>query len=373
LIKFITIAIFLVFLSCTQSDKSKTDLDLLKNDVDVNVSDVDMVKTPVETTDMDNTSSDGLCGAMKGQLFNANHPWNKQVDKWLVDSQSDAIINFLQTNHTASAKFRIDGTSDQVNNTYGITLLYANNSVEHKTFSKTDDFYTPDCDSIAPPIPVNGAIEGESAYSCENDGDCHLIVIDIDECKLFEMWRADIEGNNFNGGCLAVWNLSQTYDDTLRGDCCTSADAAGLPIAAHMFTADDIVEGSISHAIRFILPNKFMREDIYVRPATHSTPATSGGPDAPPYGARMRLKSSFKMNTLNPAAQIVAKALQKYGMILSDGGNITFTAANDRFTSAKWADVDLGSNDLTSLEWSDFEVVEMGKRFNWSACSCKRN
>ena len=50
----------------------------------------------------------------------------------------------------------------------------------------------------------------------------------------------------------------------------------GLPIAAHMFNADEIAAGEIPHAIRFILPNELMRERIYVRPATHSTGATSG-------------------------------------------------------------------------------------------------
>jgi hypothetical protein len=60
-------------------------------------------------------------------------------------------------------------------------------------------------------------------------------------------------------------------------------------------------------------------------------------------------------------------------MILSDGGNLTFTATNDRFTETKWADVGLGPNDLTDLEWSDFEVPELGDRFTWdSSCDCNR-
>ena len=60
-------------------------------------------------------------------------------------------------------------------------------------------------------------------------------------------------------------------------------------------------------------------------------------------------------------------------MILSDGGNITFTFANDRFTTAKWTDVDLMPGDLTSLEWTDFEVVELGTRYTWDgACNCDR-
>jgi serine/threonine-protein kinase len=139
-----------------------------------------------------------------------------------------------------------------------------------------------------------------------------------------------------------------------------------------MFNADEIREGVIPHAIRFILPNRLMRERTYVRPATHSTGATTGPSDAPPYGARLRLRADYDMSGLEPAAQVVAEALRDYGMILSDGGNLTFTATNDRFTQTKWADVGLEPGDLTSLEWSDFEVVDGGERFVFdSSCDCQ--
>ena len=315
----------------------------------------------------------GICGAAEGQLFNSTHPWNQRVDTAALDSESDAIINYLQTNHTDAARFRIDGPSDIENNTYGIVILYADSDTPNESFTLSDAFYSPDCDPAPIPVPEGGAIEGESGYACEGNGDCHLIVVDRSTCRLHEMWRADITDSGFNGGCQAVWDLTQDYTETLRGDCCTSADAAGLPIAAHMFTADEIAAGEIRHAIRFILPNSLMRDRIYVRPATHSTGATSGPADAPPYGARLRLKADFDESGLNSAAQVVAQALKAYGMILSDGGGITFTAANDRYTTHKWTDVGLMPGDLTSLAWSDFEVVELGERFTWdNSCDCNR-
>lgn len=315
----------------------------------------------------------GRCGAAEGQLFDSSHPWNQRVDEVATDAESDAIIAYLQSNHTAGAKFRIDGPSDEPDNVYGITVLTVGDETPHEDFEENDSFYSPDCDHVPMPIPAIGATEGETAYACESDGDCHLLVVDTGECRLYEMYRANRTDSSFDGGCLAVWDLTAPYADTLRGDCCTSADAAGLPIAAHMFDADEVAAGEIPHALRFILPNSLMRERIYVRPATHSTGATSGPADAPPYGSRMRLRADFDASGLNPAAQVVATALQRYGMILSDGGNITFTASNDRFTTAKWADVGLGPGDLTSLEWTDFEVVELGERFTWDgACDCSR-
>src|ERR1019366_5372346 len=114
-----------------------------------------------------------------------------------------------------------------------------------------------------------------------------------------------------------------------------SADAAGFPVAPLLFSADELATGSINHAIRFILPNPRMRAHVFVHPATHAG-APSGPPSAPPMGAHFRLKASFDVSHLKPAAQIVARALQKYGMFLSDGGFITLTAQSDADTTARY-------------------------------------
>src|SRR6187549_27616 len=131
------------------------------------------------------------------------------------------------------------------------------------------------------------------------------------------MWHANVDGT-FKGGCLAVWESSRTYADTLRGDQCTSADAAGYPIAPLLFTADEVAAGHIDHAIRFAIPNDDIDNDVFYHPASHGTDADGDG--TVPYGARFRLKADFDMNRLDdPDARVVAVALQKYGMVLADG------------------------------------------------------
>ncbi len=309
-----------------------------------------------------NTGSLDACGDALGQLFPPGSIWNTPVDSAALDSESDAVIAYLQANHTASARFQID---------FSIKLLHADASTPHLTFTQTGDFYSPDCDPAPIPVPPGGSLEGETGYACLSDGDCHLLVVDSSTCRLHEMWRANIVGTNFQGGCQVIWDLTQVYPANMRGDYCTSADAAGLPISAHMFTADEVQAGAIEHAIRFILPNSLMRADTYVHPATHSTGATSGPSNAPPYGARMRLKASTDISGLSPAAQVVAKALKKYGMVLSDGGNITFTAMADDYTTAKWSGVNLGASDLKPLAWSDFEMVDGGQRYNINNGDCQ--
>jgi serine/threonine-protein kinase len=240
-----------------------------------------------------------------------------------------------------------------------------------RTFTPTGDFYSPDCDNVQMPVPPNGALEGETGYACAHDGDCHLIV--VRGTTLYEMWRANIANGVFDGGCLAVWDLSKVYGPSGRGDQCTSADAAGYPIAALLATADEVKAGVVPHAIRFILPNTHIRQGVYVHPATHSTSPT-GGTNGVPYGARLRLKSTpdveQKIAALKPGARAIARAMQKYGMFLADGGNIALTVADDRFTTAKWSGL-LGPLDLVTLQPQDFDMVDGGARITYTG-DCAR-
>jgi hypothetical protein len=298
-------------------------------------------------------------------LFPPAAPWYQDVSNAALDAESAQVIAGLQSRGGWGAgSFRID---------FSIEVLQADSSVVPRTFTRSGDFYDPDCDFVPMPVPPGGRLEGESNYACASDGDCHLIV--IQGSKLYEMWRADITGGTatgqpFGGGCLAVWDLTRNYwapatppAPFARGDQCTSADAAGYPITALLFNADEVKSGSLNHAIRFILPNDRIRKGAYVHPATHSG-AGKGTPtaDTVPYGARFRLKQSFDLTKLpNEGARTVARALQRYGMFLSDGGNIALTAQADTTTTAKWSGL-LGSSDLNKILVTDFEMVDGGTR-----------
>ena len=64
--------------------------------------------------------------------------------------------------------------------------------------------------------------------------------------------------------------------------------------------------------------------------------------------------------------------MQKYGMFLSDGGNIALTAQSDQDTTAKYADIDFGPRDLQDLKVTDFEVVDGGTLIRLTS-DCVRN
>lgn len=321
---------------------------------------------PGRSAPQDVTPSEGRACDKQGRaepLLGPKAPWNQSVRAAPLARDSARIIEYLAKNHAGRHRFATD---------MSIVMLVADAKVQRLPFQKNDAFYSPDCDFVPVPVPSGGRIEGESGYACEHDGDCHLIVHVPSECRLYEMWRADIRGKEFRGGCLAVWETNRDYPETLRGAECTSADAGGLPIAPLLFTASEVRSGRIRHAIRFILPNQHIRRRQYVPPATHATGATRGPEEAPPYGSRLRLRATFSPERLTPGARVVAEALKEYGMILADGGLVTFTAASDWGSSDSWGDVGFGARDLTSLEWEDFEVVDTGPAREWRG-ECRRN
>jgi len=318
------------------------------------------------------TGAAGTAGATAaGTLFDLPHPWTTDVSGYPKAAMSDAIINGL----IAAGGW---GQNNQFLTDASILILADDGSAPTRSFTRTADFYTPDCDNVPFPVPAGGAIEGETGYACAGDGDCHLLVVQRAQKKLFEMWRANITGTSvaeFRAGCVAVWDLSKQYGSTLRGKGCSAADAGGFPMTAMLATSDEVAAGRVGHALRFILPNDRIRDGIYVPPGTHSTMPTSGGPDTPPYGVRFRLKATFDTSGLPAGAKVLAQALKTYGMFLADGGNIALTIASDRFSTAKWSAQGVTNNrSLASLGVGDFEVVDYGAEVDWKAdTDCVRN
>jgi serine/threonine-protein kinase len=298
--------------------------------------------------------------------------FNQAVDTTSLDSQSDTIINTLEANGGwgNSNRFQID---------FSIDVHYTSNPTVYLPF-KDLGVYQPDSDLPSQvPVPASGnaGFESSQGRTCDG-GDCHYLAVDVTQHQLVESWAASVANGFFqSSGVVALWDMQKNYPVNLRGDVCTSADAGGLPIAPLLFTAEEVAAGEINHAIRLILPNARIQCREYVRPATHGTgPSSCSGwatSNGVPYGARLRLKAGFNLSTLpNTGARVVARALQKYGMILADGGNIALTAKSDRSSTTKWSGL-LASTDLAALQVTDFEMVDGGQRIGFSSYDCVRN
>ncbi len=330
---------------------------------------------PLTTGDTGTDTSGGddgtLCASQaEGRYFPDDAWFYADVSAAPVTSDSSAITQWMVENMGpggwGTGTMRID---------FSIVAVDAPAGTEKRVFEiEPDYYYEPDCDTAPVPLPPGGYVEDYpqdppdpnnqwAGYDCSGfaDGaDCHMIVVSRSEQRLYELYHATVDaGNTFYGGCEALWSTATAPTGDGRGQQCTSADAAGFPIAPLLFSAEEVKAGVIDHAIRFILPNSMIRAKKYVYPATHGT-NTSGPMTSIPYGGHMRLKADYPIQNLKPAAQVVAKAMQKYGMYMADGGNIALTAQADVVSCATWAEVDLGPQDLNMLKATDFEVIDHG-------------
>ncbi len=119
--------------------------------------------------------------------------------------------------------------------------------------------YASDSDPGPYPIPDNAPIEGGP----NSTGDRHVLVVDQDHCKLYELFSAHKEANGWQAASGAIFDLTS---NKLRPLGWTSADAAGLPIFPGLVRYAEVRKGAINHALRFTVVNS---QRAYILPATH--------------------------------------------------------------------------------------------------------
>ena len=298
-----------------------------------------------------------------GAMFSGAQPWTADVSGAEKSDRSDAIIGAL----TAAGGW---GTDNRLQIDFSNAVFFADANTPRMQVVGVEDYCGggPDCDAVPAemPVPENANIGGSTDLQCDPSGntegqaDCQLLVVDHDGQKLYETYQSTKDGDAIKAQGFFIWDLTKEYPENLRGDQCTSADAGGFPIAAMTPTADEVASGAIDHAIRFILPNDRMRAGVYVHPASHAGGPESTDTNAPPYGVRFRLKADFDESGYTDPQKVVITALKTHGMLLADGGQVPLTFADDRTSTAKWAELGIASDTFSAITPDAFEVVELG-------------
>jgi hypothetical protein len=269
-----------------------------------------------------------LPGAPNCPVFPATNVWNVPIDGRPVASDSATLITTIGLDRGLHMDFGSYAG-------YGIPY----NIVTSTTSRSTVTFdYDDESDHVGYPIPSSPKIEGGS--------DRHILMVDKDACRLYELFAARQEGGGWAAGSGATWDLRS---NALRPAGWTSADAAGLPILPGLVRYDEVVAGTIAHALRFTAPQT---RRAYIYPARHYA-SSSTSLSLPPMGLRVRLKSTFDTAGLSATARVIAEALKRYGMILADNGSPWYiTGVSDsRF------DDDI-LHELDVITGRDLEVVD---------------
>jgi hypothetical protein len=310
-------------------------------------------------------------GPAGSALFAAPEPWTKDVSGLPPSERSDRII-------TALTGLGGWGSDNRLQTDFSLALLVADADTPRTTVTAPADGYCydgPDCDPVPldVPIPADGNAEGSAGYECDtSENDCHVLVVEPAQRRLYELYNSTRDGDTHTALGAFVWDLTKTYPDGMRGEQCTSADAAGFPVAGLLPTADEVAAGEVAHALRFVLPNDRIKAGVYVHPAGHAGGPKSDDPDAPPYGVRLRLDPGFDESPFDESERVVLRALKTYGMLLADGGEIALTFADDRLSGSKWATLGVDAQSFAGIAPQDFQVVDLGPEIGVTY-DCARN
>jgi hypothetical protein len=273
-------------------------------------------------------------------LLPANDEWNRDVSKDPVDPLSDAILVSI-------------GVDKPLHEDFGIVWKGAPGGIPYYV-AKGDQpkvpvsfAYADESDPGPYPIPPDAHIEGGP----QSDGDRHVLVLDKDHWRLYELFRAfPIDGGkSWKAASGAIFDLKAPKP---RPAGWTSADAAGLPILPGLARYDEICGiKELRHALRFTVKKS---RRAYVPPATHFA-SPHKNENLPPMGMRVRLKASFDTSKFTGAAKVILEGLKTHGMILADnGGDWFISGAPDE----RWVHEELLP--LRKVKGKDFEVVKMG-------------
>ena len=270
------------------------------------------------------------------QLFPSDNAWNQPIDDAPVDPRSAEIVAFIGNDRGLHPDFGANWNGGP----FGIPYVVVPG--DQPRVPVTFD-YDDESDPGPYPVPPNPPIEGGP----NSTGDRHILIVDIDNWKLYELFAAYPEGSGWRAGSGAIFDLSSNQ---LRPAGWTSADAAGLPILAGLVRWDEVEAGAITHALRFTVRRT---RRAYMHPARHWASSDTSS-YLPPMGMRVRLKADYDISGFPPRAQVVLRALKRYGMIVADNGSDWFLSGT---ADARWNDEEI--NALKAVRGRDFEVIRM--------------
>ena len=289
----------------------------------------------------------GSGAALNGALaFPSNNAWNTDVSTAPVDPNSDALIASIGLATGLHPDFGAG-----LYNGSPIGIPYVVVAGTQPRVAMNWQAFGSESDAGPYPVPPNAPVEGAP----DINGDRHVLVIDRDNNRLYELYRAFVNSNgswNADGG--AVFHLDSNNVRPTAQPGWTSADAAGLPIFPGLarFEEAALGPGGIRHALRFTVQNS---RRAYVPPASHWA-SSKTNTNLPPMGMRVRLKASYVIPaSFSVQTRALLTAMKTYGMIMADNGsNWYVSGAPDE----RWDNGALVS-ELSQVHGSHFEVIRM--------------
>jgi hypothetical protein len=243
------------------------------------------------------------------RAFSNDSYWNTPLPSNApIDRKSKDYIAYLKRNPVGNFVMLSGADRD---GQWGTPIYWAKTS--DPTYNvKSHRYYVP---------PEFGALRIPRGARPDPTPDGEMMIYDLNRGYVAALWQAryDPYSNSWTAGggdifYVASNGLDGRLPESNEPRNTGAHRGAAPPIFAVRF--DEIQAGSIRHVLKVAIPNP---RSMFVFPMTGSD-GRSNELNAPPEGARFRLKPSIDLKSmkLTPAQYAVAKAAQDYGFVVTD-------------------------------------------------------
>lgn len=301
------------------------------------------------------------------QFFDDESPWNQRIDTVQIAPNSTSMIELAHyrvgvyegpTGQTVTRKLRIDEGLYINTNRWTVPVVAGGEptSLVCRQLVCGDGANTT-------VLNIPDDVDPDPRY------DGWYTVFDTSSSTAYDLWRARREDDDtITYNYMRKWDLdgpgySEPYHEGARG--------SGLPLFAGLIRPRELQSGEIRHALAISLPGP--AAGWFVSPA--SSTDGNGRNGSIPEGARIRLKrdvvlpppldprtgKEIKLTALQQRlADAIVACLRTYGAIVVDRAAVpTLYAQRDV------ADQLIRGNELQGLRLSDFEVLPLGRRYDY--------
>jgi len=251
--------------------------------------------------------------------FAASGPWNTRLPRTVpLAPNSAAIVQNLKLDHDNYFGWNLN-TDEYSTPIYRVGLY-----TPRKRWTFSDCLNLPElapviADSLASVPTPDGMIVSKGT-------DESVTIYQPSTDTYWDFWRAEQDAQ---GNWSACWGGKIEHYSRNPGIFRNplGATATGLPLGAFTIRIDELRRGHIDHALNIATVHTRANCDSW--PASRNDGNTEGA-DYPCEGQRFRLDPAFDVNTLlSPAARTIARAMQEYGLIVTDKAGALVTYAED--------------------------------------------
>ena len=309
-------------------------------------------------------------GKTPKRFFSDSSFWNQPLPENVeIDPRSDAWIELLKREPTLD-HFDFNNTSwtvpvyevDSLTPTFDIKLHYLDETEKKYRLTKRDHYGHGPGFGEGVPIPENAMPDPKK--------DAHLALVDWGRMLAWDMWglkrlpdgswesKTGMKYRLDGDGIFHTEDYKGILDDEsvhFHGP----SRASGVPAIAGLIMYDEVKAGEIRHKLSFA--SRFAAFQEFVFPASWTDGWVKGGI---PEGAVLQLDPDLDLSQFDllPGEVVVARALQKYGMVLVD-----VAAGQSIYAEGLWGHPDKswdgllpeGSKGLKAIKFDYYRVLKV--------------